>query len=87
MKILLTAAFAAATLVTVGSAPASAAVVCNSYGDCWRTEGRPRYPSHLRLRVMPDNWQWRRHEQRRYRWRDSGPGRGYYRNGVWVTIR
>lgn len=87
MRMIMTAALMLVGLAATGPSPASAAVVCNSHGDCWRTEGRPRYPAHLRLRVMPDNWKWRAHEERRYRWRDAGPGRGYYRNGVWVTIR
>jgi hypothetical protein len=87
MKIILAAAVAVVGLAGLGTSSASAAVVCNHHGDCWRTEGRPRYPSHLRLRVYPDNWRWGRHEERRYRWRDAGHGHGYYRDGAWINIR
>jgi hypothetical protein len=76
--------FAAATLaLTVGTA--SAAVVCNDEGDCWRVRGRPAYEPGLRLRVYEDNWHWGRGEH--YRWREPGRGHGYWRNGVWLDIR
>ena len=64
---------------------ASAAVVCNDEGDCWRVRGRPDYDAGLRLSIHPDNWRWQRHE--RYRWREHRGDRGYWRNGVWVEIR
>jgi hypothetical protein len=65
---------------------ASAAVVCNDEGDCWRVRGRPAYEPGLRLNIHPDNWRWSRSE-RHYRWRDPGRGHGYWRNGIWVEIR
>lgn len=84
MKAIGMAIFGAAALaMTAGTA--SAAVVCNNDGDCWRVRGRPVYSPELRLNVYPDNWRWRSGE--RYRWRDSGRGHGYYRDGVWITIR
>jgi hypothetical protein len=52
---------------------ASAAVVCNDEGDCWRG-----------IRVYNDDRHWK--EGERYRWRDAGYGHGYWRGGVWVTI-
>jgi hypothetical protein len=63
----------------------SAAVVCNRDGDCWRVRGKPRYGPELGLRIYGDNWRWGRGEK--YRWRNHGRGHGYYRDGVWITIR
>ena len=54
MKALSKAAFGAALLaLTAGSA--SAAVVCNEEGDCWRVTGEPRYEPSLRLRIQKDD--------------------------------
>jgi hypothetical protein len=63
------------------TAGASAAVVCNEDGDCWRTNERLTYPLRLACKFMatttipsaPNN-----------KWRDAREGRGYYRGGVWV---
>src|SRR5262245_14503772 len=59
---------AAALAMSVGTA--SAAVVCNEDGDCWRARGRPVYGPELRLSIHPDNWRWERGD--RYRWREPG---------------
>jgi hypothetical protein len=75
--------FGIAVLAMTGGT-ASAAIVCNDDGDCWRVRGRPAYGPELRLRVHPDDW---RFERDRYRWREPGRGHGYYRSGVWVEIR
>lgn len=77
-------AVAATTAVTTSSA--SAAVVCNREGDCWRTKSRYDYRPGWGLRVYDDNWRWRHRDRDRYRWRDAHPGRGYWRSGVWVTF-
>ncbi|HJZ33893.1 MAG TPA: hypothetical protein VKF35_22445 [Hyphomicrobiaceae bacterium] len=74
-----------ATALTLTASAASAAVVCNDEGDCWRVRGRPAYGPDLRLRIHPDNWQWGRHEH--YRWREPGHGHGYWRGGNWIVIR
>jgi hypothetical protein len=71
--------------LTMAPQTASAAVVCNSHGDCWRVRGRPAYGPDLNLRIYGDNWRWRKGEN--YRWRNSGRGHGYYRDGAWITIR
>lgn len=71
--------------LTLSASAASAAVVCNSDGDCWRVRGRPAYGPDLGLRIYGDNWRWRKGEH--YRWRNSGRGHGYWRNGAWITIR
>ena len=70
---------------TLSLAAASAAVVCNNEGDCWRVRGEPRYEPSLRLRIMPDDWRWKEGEH--YRWREPGRGHGYWRGGTWVEIR
>jgi hypothetical protein len=62
---------------------ASAAVVCNADGDCWRVKEKYDYRPDWGLTVYDDNWKW---EGNKYRWRDPGPGRGYYRGGVWIPF-
>ena len=84
MKLVTKAAIGAAMLaLTAGSA--SAAVVCNEDGDCWRVKEQRTYEPSLKLRVMPDDWKWK--EGEKYRWREPGRGNGYYRGGVWVEIK
>ena len=61
---------------------ASAAVVCNDEGDCWRVKERHTYPQGLNVQIYEDDWKWP--EGKKYRWRDPGPGRGYWRGGVWI---
>ena len=73
----------AALAATAGSA--SAYVVCNREGDCWRTHDRYDYRPAWGLRIYDDNWRWRDRDRARYRWRDYH--RGYYgRNGIWITF-
>jgi hypothetical protein len=74
---------AAALALTAGAA--SAAVVCNQQGDCWRMSGEPKYESGLNLRIMKDDWKWK--EGEKYRWRDAGKGHGHWHNGVWIEIK
>lgn len=74
-----------AGVTTMSASDASAAIVCNRDGDCWKVRGRPRYKPEFGLRIYGDDWRWRRGEN--YRWRKSGRGHGYYRDGVWITIR
>ena len=67
---------------------ASAEVVCNEDGDCWRVRERVEYGPELKLKIFPNDWKWDDREKDRYRWRDAPEGkRGYYRQGVWVEIR
>lgn len=82
MKAFVRALLTSAVALTAGTA--SAAVVCNEDGDCWRVKGKPTYRPELRLRIHPDDWKWSAGE--RYRWREPGEGRGYYRGGVWMRI-
>jgi hypothetical protein len=65
---------------------ASAYVVCNRWGECWRTPYRYHYAPGLRVRFYDDAWYRRHHWRNRYRWRSDHPGRGYWRNGVWITF-
>lgn len=62
---------------------ASAAVVCNAEGACWHVRHPYTYPPAAGVVVHPNNWRWGPNEH--YAWRDH-PGRGYWRNGVWVTF-
>jgi len=63
---------------------ASAAVVCNGDGDCWKVKKKYDYPPEVGLHIYGDDWAWPEAEASRYRWREPGAGRGYYRGGVWV---
>ena len=83
----LSKALAGAALLALTAGSASAAVVCNEDGDCWRVKEQRNYEPSLKLRIMPDDWKWKDSERDRYRWRDSGRGHGYYRQGVWVEIK
>ena len=37
---------------------ASAAVVCNEWGDCWKVKERPTYPPGVNLQFYDDDWRW-----------------------------
>jgi hypothetical protein len=65
---------------------ASAEVVCNEDGDCWRVRGRVQYKPELRLEVRPDDWRWEERDNERYRWREAPSERGYWQGGVWVEV-
>ncbi|MFT3726750.1 MAG: hypothetical protein QM759_02870 [Terricaulis sp.] len=62
------------------SAPASAAVVCNRWGECWRVNNTYRYPPRFGIVIRSDAWV-RAHPH--YRWRAAHPGRGYWQRGRW----
>ena len=68
------------------ASPASAAVVCNDEGDCWRVKQKYDYKPEWRLRVYDDNWKWSDNDKHKYRWRETRDGRGYWRNGVWIEF-
>jgi hypothetical protein len=73
-----------ASALTISADEASAAVVCNRDGDCWKVRGKPAYRPEYSLRIYGDNWRWKRGDK--YRWRKVGRGHGYNRNGAWITI-
>jgi hypothetical protein len=79
---------AAVAVLSVGSVAlmstaASAAVVCNQEGECWHTREAYDYKPEFGVAVHPDDWRWS--DADHYRWREH-EGRGYWRNGVWVTF-
>ena len=47
---------------------------------------RYEYPPDVQLKLYDDDWKWPEADARKYRWRDPGTGRGYWRRGVWVTF-
>lgn len=69
---------AGALAATAGSA--SAYVACNRAGDCWHTHNRVFKPS-FGISIHDDKWKM----SRRYHLREH-EGRGYWRNGVWITF-
>jgi hypothetical protein len=81
----------AAALAVLGtlalSTGASAAIVCNEDGDCWKVKERHKYPPEVKLEHYDDDWKWAEVDPPRYRWREPGVGRGYYkRGGVWINF-
>ena len=59
------AALGSVAALTLSSMAASAAVVCNDEGDCWRVKERRDYGPELRLRVYDDDWKWKDGEKYR----------------------
>ena len=83
--------FGAAALAVLGtlalSTGASAAIVCNEEGDCWKVKERYQYPPDVKLEIYDDDWKWAEVDPPRYRWREPGVGRGYWgRGGVWIPF-
>jgi hypothetical protein len=78
---------AAAAAALAYAVPASAYVACNREGDCWHTEDRVVRPG-IRFDYHPDDWYFHRHWEgdREHRWREYHEGRGYWRNGLWITF-
>jgi hypothetical protein len=76
---LLSAAGALALMTT----SASAAVVCNDDGDCWRTKERYTYPPTAGIHIYGDDYAIDTHK---YKWREARPGRGYWSGGVWTEF-
>ena len=80
MKYLKTAALAVLGTVAL-TAGASAAVVCNEDGDCWRPKERLTYPPDANVQIYGDeNFTL----PPRHRWREAREGRGYYHGGVLI---
>ena len=73
MKYLGTAVLALLGIIAL-SASASAAIVCNDDGDCWRVKEKYTYPPDVRLHVYEDDYVV---DTKKYKWREPGTGRGH----------
>jgi len=87
MKSQLGVAAVAAFALLAGTSAAQAYIACNHEGDCWHTEAHISVPG-LTFEYHPDDWYFHRHwdSEREHHWRDYHEGRGYWRNGVWITF-
>lgn len=84
----LSTVFGMGMLVTT-TAPASAHIVCNKWGDCWYTHTRYTYPSEVGVTFYDDPWYFRQRWEPsgKYRWRgEYHESHGYYRDGVWIEL-
>jgi len=75
---------AAGALVAM-AAPASAYVACNREGDCWHTDSRAAVPG-VTFSYHPDDWYFHQRWDSNRHFRDYHEGRGYWRNGIWITL-
>lgn len=89
-KILIQTAIGAvigAGALAASASSASAYIACNREGDCWHTDSRFRAPG-VTFSFHPDDWyfhqRWDRDRDRRFH--EYREGRGYWRNGVWITL-
>jgi len=71
----------AAVMLTATSV--SAAIACNAEGECWHVHRAYAYQPAFGVVVHPNGWKWGPSEH--FTWREH-TGRGYWRNGVWVTF-
>jgi hypothetical protein len=83
-KVLL-AATAAAGALALSAGAANAYIVCNAEGVCWHTHAHYNYPA-PGIVYHPDDWYFHNRFDNDH-WRgDYHRGRGYWRNGAWVTF-
>jgi hypothetical protein len=80
---LATAAVLGACALAFVATDASAAIVCNAAGECWHVRRPWMYPPEAGIVVHPNTWVWA--PGAHFVWREH-VGRGYWRNGVWVTF-
>lgn len=87
LKTIILGAIGGAAALATFAGPASAYVACNREGDCWHTETRYERPG-IHFDYHPDDWYFHRHwdSDRDHHWREYHEGRGYWRNGVWITF-
>ena len=88
-KVLATAAAVSSLAVGVTAltgGQALAYVACNNAGECWHVDRRPHYGPGLGIITHPDDWYFHQHWDANHRWHDYHDGRGYWRNGVWITF-
>jgi hypothetical protein len=84
MRHLVSAFVLSVGVLAFGATSASAAIVCNEDGDCWKTQERYTYPPEAGVRIYADDWTWGPNDK--YRWRDPRPGPGYWSKGLWVPF-
>lgn len=83
-KLLFGTALAIGALVALPTS-ASAYIACDRDGDhCWHTDVRYHYPQG-HYDWHPDDWYFHRHWDQN-NWHEYHEGRGYWRNGVWITF-
>ena len=75
------AILAAAGALALTASSASAAIVCNSEGDCWKVKEKHKYPPHANVTIYDDDYVI---DTKKYRWREARPGPGFWRGGVWI---
>jgi len=86
MRKFVTAAAAAAvglTALMASTVGVSAAIACNAEGQCWHVNRHYVYRPEFGVVIHENNWRWGPNEH--YVWREH-PGRGYWRNGVWIRF-
>ena len=71
---------AGAALLAFSAVDASAAYACNG-NVCWVAKEKYTYPPDVRLHVYEDDYVV---DTKKYKWREPGTGRGYWRGGVWI---
>jgi hypothetical protein len=84
MKLIITSALGAISILAITAGSASADIACNREGECWHVRETHHFRPEHGVKIYPDNWRWAKRE--RYRWREH-EGRGYWRKGVWIEIR
>ena len=80
---LVAAALFGAGMLALDAGSASAAIACNGAGQCWHVRNNYAYPAAAGIVIHPDGWRWG--PGAHFVWREH-PGRGYWRNGVWVRF-
>ena len=65
------------------STTASAAIACNSAGDCWHVHGDYTFHPDFGVIVHPNDWAWKEGEH--YKWREH-EGRGYWHGDSWTEF-
>jgi hypothetical protein len=72
--------------LALSATTASAEVVCNAAGDCWRVNNHYDYQPTFGVTVYDDAWYRAHRHDRQYHWRAAHHERGYYRDGVWIRF-
>ena len=83
VKLGVLAAVAVSGVALTTATPASAAVACNRYNECWHTNTRyTTYPANLGVKFYDDAW--RAGHAKHYHWRaEPKDDHGYYSHGHW----